>query len=359
VNANTPNLYRPRLLPGLPVLHRRAGETQIGLDPRHAVVISGLSDAATAVLRELDGRFTRDELLDRGDHTELVLLLDQLSEAGLLEDAAEPVPGGDRIGADTTCWALRTGIQPGRLAETRRQAGILVHGDGRLATAVGALLAAGGVGRVHVAANGTVRGEDTGCGYAESDVGTARQDAASAALLRGASTADTSAPGRRQRPDLAILADASVPDPDVVARLFADGVPHLLLRVREGVGWIGPLVLPGRTSCLRCLDLHRTDRDEHWPVVAAQLAGRRQPADLACAQATAALAAAQVFCVLHEGSAQLWNAAVLVDPCSTRTWRREWSPHPDCTCGAANFTSSVLLPSSGCEVDGTAARMSG
>lgn len=369
VTANATFPHRPRLLPGLPVLHRRAGEAQIGLDPRHAVVISGLSEAATNTLRELDGRFTHAELLDRagpGGRAALERLLGSLREAGLLEDAAA-VSGehagvgeaADRIAPDTTSWALRCGIPPRRLAETRRRAVVRLYGDGRLTVATGALLAASGVGRVHVGAGGLVRGEDTGCGYLESDVGAPREDAAATALRRAASTVDTADPGPHRLPDLAVLADAAVPDPGVVAALFADAVPHLLVRVREGIGWIGPLVLPGRTSCLRCLDLHRADRDERWPTVAAQLAGRSQPADLACAQATAALATAQVLAVLHEGSAQLWNAAILLDPGSARTWRREWAPHPDCTCQAANFTPSVLLPSSGCGADAGPETMTG
>ena len=40
---------------------------------------------------------------------------------------------------------------------------------------------------------------------------------------------------------------------------------------------VGPLVLPGATPCLTCLDLHRVDRDRGWPVVAAQLGGASRP----------------------------------------------------------------------------------
>jgi nicotinamidase-related amidase len=41
--------------------------------------------------------------------------------------------------------------------------------------------------------------------------------------------------------------------------------------VRDGTGLVGPLVIPGVTSCLRCADLHRSDRDAAWPALAAQL----------------------------------------------------------------------------------------
>ncbi|HWO65154.1 MAG TPA: thiamine biosynthesis protein ThiF, partial [Umezawaea sp.] len=49
---------RPRVLPGLPVLLRRAGEVQIGTDPRHAIVVDELPAPFVDELMALDGRFT-------------------------------------------------------------------------------------------------------------------------------------------------------------------------------------------------------------------------------------------------------------------------------------------------------------
>lgn len=360
----TENLpHRPRLLAGLPVLRRGDGEAQIGLDPRHAVVLSGLSHAVVDALRALDGRYTSAELVERAGPAERDavrrLLLVRLGSAGLLEDAATTPAQHERISADTTNWALRCGQTPHRVADVRRETTVVVHGDGRLAVATGSLLAASGIGRVRVAATGTVRPADTGSGYTGTDVGRPRAAAATAALRRASGSADTAVPGHKDPPDLVILADTAVPDPDLVAGLFTTGVPHLLVRVREGIGWVGPLVLPGRTGCLRCLDLHRADRDACWPALAAQLAGRPQPADLACAQATSALAVAQVLGILHDRSSLLWNAAVLIDPCSARIWRREWSAHPGCACGAAEPVADVSHQSTGCGVDLAPARMTG
>jgi hypothetical protein len=39
-------------------------------------------------------------------------------------------------------------------------------------------------------------------------------------------------------------------DPRIVRDLHNAGVPHLLVRVREATGLVGPLVIPGATSCL-------------------------------------------------------------------------------------------------------------
>jgi hypothetical protein len=50
--------------------------------------------------------------------------------------------------------------------------------------------------------------------------------------------------------DLVVLSDYLVADPRMVRDLHGRGVPHLVVRVRDGTGLVGPLVIPGVTSCL-------------------------------------------------------------------------------------------------------------
>jgi hypothetical protein len=50
--------------------------------------------------------------------------------------------------------------------------------------------------------------------------------------------------------DLVVLSDYLVADPRMVRDLHSQGVPHLPVRVRDGTGLVGPLVIPGVTSCL-------------------------------------------------------------------------------------------------------------
>ena len=50
--------------------------------------------------------------------------------------------------------------------------------------------------------------------------------------------------------DLVVLAGYLVADPRVVRDLHAGGVAHLPVWLRDGVGLVGPLVIPGVTSCL-------------------------------------------------------------------------------------------------------------
>jgi hypothetical protein len=49
---------------------------------------------------------------------------------------------------------------------------------------------------------------------------------------------------------LVVLSDYLVADPRMVRDLHSQGVPHIAVRVRDGTGLVGPLVIPGVTSCL-------------------------------------------------------------------------------------------------------------
>jgi bacteriocin biosynthesis cyclodehydratase domain-containing protein len=339
-----------------------AGETQIGTDPRHAVVVSGVSESLTPLLHALDGRHTAEELMARAgpEHrATLGQILAGLAGLGLLDDAAPfwPADTGDppivgspaRLSADRTAWALRGRHQQVSVCRQREQALVVVHGNGRIAVAVATLLAASGIGWVHTVATGVVQPEDTGSGYLSDDIGVARSDAAAMAVRRVAPDTRTNRPGPRRRPDLVLITDATVPDPQLSSGLAAAGIPHLMVHAAEGTGVVGPLVVPGRTSCLRCVDLHNTDTDPCWPALAAQLAAHPQPADLASAHATAAFAVGQALRFLHgpgDGLAELpaWGAAVEIDVFTGRSTQVEWRPHPHCPCGVARNTPQAEEP---------------
>jgi len=55
---------------------------------------------------------------------------------------------------------------------------------------------------------------------------------------------------RKAAVDLVVLADYLVADSRMLRDMHSQGVPHLPVRVRDGTGLVGPLVIPGVTSCL-------------------------------------------------------------------------------------------------------------
>jgi bacteriocin biosynthesis cyclodehydratase domain-containing protein len=330
--------HRPRLLPGLQVLQRGPDEVQIGLDPAHAVVAERLPRALLDTLRQLDGRRTAHELLDlaEGEHVELLrAVLAGLNVRGLLEEAAPRHGAGERHG-NGELWPLRAGLRCAEVRAHLSECAVVVHGSGRLAVAVATLLASAGVGHIDVEAAGVVGPAEVGCGHLDSEVGTHRRDAIRAAVRRANPATRTSRLIGPRDPDLVVLTDHIVTSPEIVGRLMTDRLLHLPVRVRDGVGVVGPLVAPGRSSCLRCADLHRADRDHRWPLVAAQLAGRTQVSDLGSVHTTAGVATAQVLRALSPATAPppTWNTTIEVDPYAATTVYREWSPHPLCHCGA-------------------------
>jgi bacteriocin biosynthesis cyclodehydratase domain-containing protein len=149
--------------------------------------------------------------------------------------------------------------------------------------------------------------------------------------------------------DLVVLTDYLVADPRMVRDLHSQGVAHLPVRVRDGTGLVGPLVIPGVTSCLGCADLHRSDRDAAWPAIAAQLRDTVGVADRATLLATAALALSQVNRVIaavrgrqavpDPAPPAALNATLEFDLNTGSIVARQWTKHPLCACGQIDDTA--------------------
>jgi len=213
-----------------------------------------------------------------------------------------------RLAAELATVSLAHGDGDGgaRTLARRLAAQIRVHGGGRIGGGIASLLATSGVGRVTRA--------DTGDDAPELP--------------------------DRARPDLAVLVGR--PPLELRASLMREQIPHLAVSADEAIGIVGPLVIPGRTACLRCIDLTRSDRDPAWPLILAQLSGR-SPDPLACdaplAAAVAAQAAARVLAFIDgaaDAGAVTNGTLELVLP-GWQWRRRTWPRHQDCSCGSTTF----------------------
>jgi bacteriocin biosynthesis cyclodehydratase domain-containing protein len=271
-------MTRFALNPAMPVLLRPDGAVQVGWDPRRAILVHPPSGLSAAALAEL--------------------LRTMQSGATLAELHA-------RFGVDASGLVsslVDSGVVTTVARSHTRSASIRIHGRGPLSDLLASALRCSGARVTH------------------------------SSLTRAAPPAST---------HLVVLSDFLVADPRVVRELHTARVPHLPVRVRDGAGLVGPMVIPGVTSCLDCADLHRCDRDAAWPAVAAQLRDTVGSADRATVLATAALALTQVDRVIRavRGDRDVGSSVeppptldtTLEFDVNTRSIvARRWSRHPRC-----------------------------
>jgi bacteriocin biosynthesis cyclodehydratase domain-containing protein len=339
---------RPALRAGLLPLWRDRDTLQFGVDPRRAVALGGLGPAA-AVISLLDGSRDTGGLIATaqayGIAAEAVSrVLALLAQAGVLDDfpavpLAESFPGRARLGPELATAALAYGDGDGgaRVLARRRAAFVRVHGAGRTGACLASFLAASGVGHVTCVDPAPAEPADLApAGLTEADLGAPRSEGACRAVGRAAPWCRSFDDGFL--PDLVMLTGAVLPD--LTDGLVRSGVPHLRVSAGEAIGVIGPLVRPGRSACLRCVDLRKADADPAWPKIVAQATfaqARPQACDTVLAAMTAALACAQALAHLDR-PAGLVPAAVngtLEVVLPDWQWRRRtWPPHPACSCGA-------------------------
>ncbi|MBM9467304.1 hypothetical protein [Nakamurella leprariae] len=325
-----------RLADGVAVVDRGDGSLQIGTEPPRCLVLHHPPRDAPAVFARLAGRDTDRpaSVAPSGFATAIDLgpwwpVLDDLLDAGLLVATDEPVPAppadGPWVPAERTALAHHHGTgDADRALQARADAVVAIHGTGSLAGGIAALLAAAGIGRVHRGAAGV--GDPV-----VPELSVDRPE-----TTRGAEALRSHAPAARLAASITVLAAHPPVDPAETAVLTWRALPHLVVQVSPTSAVVGPLVLPGRTSCLACTHRHRSDRDPAWPALwqAARRAAR--PAPALVVQAAATLAAREVLVLVDN-----LDRPVTLD--GTLEWtlrdlaprRRSWTPHPECGCRPA------------------------
>jgi bacteriocin biosynthesis cyclodehydratase domain-containing protein len=143
--------------------------------------------------------------------------------------------------------------------------------------------------------------------------------------------------------DLGIVVGHYVLEPDSYGFWLRRDLPHLPVVFGDDSVLMGPLVEPGRTPCLFCLEHYRRDADASWSAIASQLWGRRSLAETALVSTEVAARVSRLVLRRLAGAPQPGRSLaarsfrLAVD--TGEVTRRDWTPHPDCGC--------VAIPESG------------
>ena len=135
-------------------------------------------------------------------------------------------------------------------------------------------LCASGIGTIFTTDHERVKVSDTlELGFPESAIGETRINSAKALLGNSASLQLHSRISETfELTDVALLFASDVMLPQGYQTWMARDVPHIGILFTESGAEVSPLILPGITACLACIEKYRLEHDENWLKIAPQLA---------------------------------------------------------------------------------------
>ena len=344
-------------------------------------MISAMSEIEVAEVRNLEESIFQ-----------ISKILQLLSDARLIEFRTSPLPGKlpnkdllpvnlvnslKRMRAEANLYSWHPQIENGISAETliskRRYFSIMIYGRNRLALSLFTVLQASGFSLIKLtdraysaSANSKAQIEpDEVCGLAirGSDVGL-QKALVLADLARNSQLFPLESLVFPELPDL-IISTESIPQ-ETMQSWMSENIVHLpISNIIEDKIIIGPIVIPGKTPCLNCLNLWRADQFPHqssFEILAALDSGEGKGLELPSAQVAllTGLITTQVIQFLQsnqsnqsnknctsvdskisDGSVKLIGATLainLFDPLdsissSDETFGyRYWQPHISCGC---------------------------
>jgi hypothetical protein len=162
---------------------------------------------------------------------------------------------------------------PAAALQKRAKAKVFINKFDRVGLIAIRALAAAGVGTVFTTDHEKVQRSDTlELGYPISSQGHARITSAKALLGKAASLQLHS---RISEPfeltDVALIVSNDVVLPQSYQTWMARDVPHISILFDEAGAEVSPVILPGVTACLACIETYRLASDHNWGKVAPQL----------------------------------------------------------------------------------------
>lgn len=246
-------------------------------------------DGARAIISALDGTTSVEDVASSSQvPIEIVLkLVEYLDEHNLIDDENTIVhlPGrykeqdqsGDagyiqfhnRARGELAVTTWRDGVRDGGVAllEARQRYGVEIFGENRIATALFGILLASGITQTYFSRTSRrerprVEDCDLESSYLRAgDIGEGFHNRLTD-LSRELSLFPFSTDGLAdEAPTKFLKVFIGKVDSEHIAQALSDGDAHLLISVPDGPSLdIGPLVIPGKSACIRCVKLARADQ---------------------------------------------------------------------------------------------------
>ncbi len=343
------------------------------------------SESLQNIMRIMSSK--QDESLNNLEFDAILNILQLLNSASLIEFRTSPIPrqllknkrikdkitkpdllpvnlvnSFNRMRAEENLYSWHPEVSAEKNAEIligrRRNFSIMIYGRNRLALSLFAVLQASGFNLIKLTDRTSSTTLDSSlqiepdevCGLAirGSDVGLAKASVL-ADLARNSRLFTADNLEFPARPDFIISTEA-IPQ-ETMQRWLSEAIPHLpISNLIEGKIIIGPIVLPGKTPCLNCLNLWRAELFPHhnsFELLAALDCGEGKGLELPSAQVallTGLLATLVIqYCTSLDSSCatKLIGATLainLFDPLNSISSADEalgyryWQPHISCGC---------------------------
>jgi hypothetical protein len=321
---------------------------------------------AAAILANFTGSLTCFEISIRtGAPFEVVnKICDELVTANLIDQVAKPIVLADRFHSEKTnrktysldqsqdvaYQQLQKRITP-ELGQITWQTGIIdagvttlserqliavdICGDDRLAVSLLTILLASGVSQTTLALSNVQRNiaaEDLGTGvFAISDLDTNLVNRISEIARDFALFPISKNPTTTSY--LTIIFGA--PDPAKINTLLSSSLPHLFVSTLDATTLrVGPLVIPGKTPCNRCIELDQLEQSSLLNQInQARSFSQPQQLNIAATAQIAGMIAQSVLNYLDTGFSELIGTQILVDtarPCNPQ--HIAYAINPACGC---------------------------
>jgi len=245
---------------------------QVGIDPNHSLLLTGEISQIRQFLNLLDGNHEVAELISKFPFAQIAI--SQLSKRGLLENqlldhqitaSLTPAQNYDLLISQRSHQAAigKMDFAPTRI-QNLANSYIWLANAGPAAALAAIYLAQTQNGRIKLDAIAEFKPTDLPNWL---DRNGQAADSLIHQLEMSSANLKLTQPAGKPNPDLVIFTDQPWQTPEIAADYLNRGIAHLVIQPKISEVTVGPLVIPGKTSCLYCAEQQLLNVDKSWSVM--------------------------------------------------------------------------------------------